>query len=107
MSEDIKKINIAEFRKLGFLQEANRLFFHPLGMALEVVVNDDGTETLGGVWDSREDPEGFEFGNPPSQERAAFVEALRLSKVEARKAMPTMTPDNREHIVQKVSNKDT
>jgi hypothetical protein len=59
---DINYMNIAEFRKLGFLQEANRLFFHPLGLALEIVVNDDGSEQLGGVWDYRDDLEGIMFG---------------------------------------------
>ena len=50
-----------EFRDAGFLQEANRLFFHPLGLALEVVVDDDGTERFSGVWDYRDDPEGVIF----------------------------------------------
>lgn len=36
MSDDIKYIDIAEFRETGFLQEANRQFFHPLGLALSV-----------------------------------------------------------------------
>jgi len=62
VSDDIKRMDIAEFRQLGFLQEANRLFFHPLGLALEVVVDDDGTERLGGVWDYRGDPEGMVYG---------------------------------------------
>ncbi len=61
MSE-VKRIDIADFREQGFLQEANRQFFHPLGLALEVVVEEDGTERLGGVWDYRDDPEGVLFG---------------------------------------------
>jgi hypothetical protein len=37
-----KHIDIAKLRDLGFIQEANRLFFHPHGLALEVtVVTDD------------------------------------------------------------------
>lgn len=36
---DIKHLDIAEFRSLGYLQEVNRQFFHPLGLAFEVVVN--------------------------------------------------------------------
>jgi hypothetical protein len=55
------RMDIAEFRAQGFLQEANRLFFHPLGLALFVEVDDDGNETLGGVYDSRDDDEGFCF----------------------------------------------
>jgi hypothetical protein len=60
---DIKRIDIAEFRRLGYLQELNRQFLHPLGLALEVVVEDDGSEYLGGVWDYRDDPEGMCFGD--------------------------------------------
>jgi hypothetical protein len=59
---DIKHISIKEFRERGYLQEANRRFFHPLGLALEVTVDDEtGEETLSGVWDYREDPEGMVF----------------------------------------------
>lgn len=58
---DIKHIDIKEFRELGFLQEANRWFFHRLGLALEVVQEEDGTEHLGGIWDYRDDPEGVVF----------------------------------------------
>lgn len=63
MSDEIKYLDVAEFRRLGYLQEANRLFFHPRGLALEIKVADDGTETLGGVWDAREDDEGWMFGD--------------------------------------------
>ncbi len=58
MSEEIKRIDIKEFREAGYLQEANRRFFHPLGLALEITRHEDGTETLSGVWDYRDDPEG-------------------------------------------------
>lgn len=97
MSDDIKRIDIAEFRELGYLQEVNRLFFHPLGLALEVVVedchhpgvgegsfpsqrctlcDDDGLlHRLGGVWDSREDPEGFLFAEDLDEEKIARIKA--------------------------------
>jgi len=55
----IKTIDIKEFREKGYLQEVNRRFFHPLGLALAVDKKDDGTEVLKEVWDSREDVEGF------------------------------------------------
>lgn len=58
----IKRINIKDFREFGFLQELNRQFLHPLGMALEVIINyETGEETLGGIWDYREDPDGICF----------------------------------------------
>lgn len=34
---EVKRIPIKEFRALGFLQEVNRQFFHPHGLALEIV----------------------------------------------------------------------
>jgi hypothetical protein len=34
-------IEIAEFQRGGFLQEANRQFFHPLGLALEATIRDE------------------------------------------------------------------
>ena len=57
----IKRIDIAEFVEFGFLQELNRLFLHPMGMALEVATDRDGKKTLSGIWDYRDDPEGVLF----------------------------------------------
>lgn len=56
---DIKRMDIKEFREMGLLAELNREFLHPLGLALEVAIEDDGTERLGGIWDCRDDPEGI------------------------------------------------
>ena len=61
MGKDIKYIDIKEFREKGYLQEINRQFLHPLGLALEIKINDDGGEVLGGVWDYREDEEGIYY----------------------------------------------
>jgi len=81
----IKNIDIKEFRKLGFLQEVNRKFFHPLGLALEVIINDDDTEVLGDIWDYREDSEGNFFGkNIIKQSFIDFVEKFRESKIKTR-----------------------
>lgn len=60
----IKNIDIKEFRELGFLQEVNRLFFHPRGLALAININDaTGDESLHCIWDYRDDPEGVIFAN--------------------------------------------
>lgn len=61
MSDSINRMDIAEFCRLGYLQELNRRVLHPCGLALEVIVNEDGTEQFGGVWDYRDDPEGMLF----------------------------------------------
>lgn len=58
-----KFMPIKEFRELGYLQELNRRFLHPLGLAIEVNIDQHGNETLGRVWDSREDLEGIVFGD--------------------------------------------
>lgn len=74
MADDIKRMDIKEFREVGFLQEANREFFHPLGLALEIEEHADGTMTLGGVWDYRDDPEGMVYA--PGVLDPAKVEAV-------------------------------
>jgi len=45
----------------GYLQEANRLFFHPLGLALAVRLPDGNDEGTVSVLDGRDDPEGIIF----------------------------------------------
>lgn len=74
-------MNAAEFRELGLLQEVNRRFLHPLGLALEVVVEGDGETHFGGVWDYRDDPEGIIFAphdlDPVTSQLAVrYVDAL-------------------------------
>lgn len=72
----------SEFRKLGLLQEINRQFLHPLGLALEVVIEEDGSEHFGQLWDYRDDPEGIGFADlqPLNMEVMLEVERLRESK---------------------------
>lgn len=102
--DHIKSMNIKEFREKGFLQEVNRLFFHPLGLALEVEVDwpENITEEekskydsvfdhpnasckLGGIWDYTDDPEGMLFGqNMINKDKIKFIESLRQSKKEIR-----------------------
>ena len=70
----IKRMDIAEFRRLGYLQEVNRCFLHKLGLALEVVIDDKtGEERLGGIWDYRDDPEGMAFGDAPDLDKAVYI----------------------------------
>jgi len=82
---EIKYMSIKEFRELGLLQELNRLFLHPCGLALEIVQNEDGTEQFGGVWDYRDDPIGMEFGaGMIDRDKADRVAALQEAKFDAR-----------------------
>lgn len=86
--DDIKRIDIAEFRALGFLQEVNRRVLHPCGLALEVEVDDDGTERLGGVWDYRDDPEGITYvDDGVEQAKVASVDAEIAKHRDARVAL--------------------
>lgn len=75
MPDDIKYIDIAEFCALGYLQEVNRQFLHPRGLALEVTKEADGTEHLSGVWDYRDDPEGVIFNQ-------GAIDHKKISEVE-------------------------
>jgi len=73
-SEEVKRMDLKEFRDKGFLQEVNRQFFHPLGLALEIVYDDNGNITLGGIWDYREHEEGmlFDIANRSEEEQEQF-----------------------------------
>lgn len=90
MPEEVKRIDIAEFRERGYLQEANRQFFHPLGLAVEIIVDEEtGKERLGGVWDYRDDPEGILFpretlATPEAREKADRVTNERIEKSKVR-----------------------
>jgi len=71
-----------EIRDSGYLCEANRLFFHPLGLALALHMSDDGPFCKGslGILDYRGDLEGVYYGQPLDDVRrkAGYVaEALR------------------------------
>ena len=83
----IKRMDIKEFRNLGYLQEVNRQFFHPLGLALEVIIDDEsGNERLGGIWDYRDDPEGMRFGdNDIDIDKTRRIKALQRAKAMQRK----------------------
>jgi hypothetical protein len=83
---DVTRIDIAEFRREGYLQELNRRFLHPLGLALEVVVEEDGSERLGGVWDYRADSEGIYYDGTADAAKAARIDDLLAERSPARKA---------------------
>jgi len=67
-----KLISARELLTSGYVQEANRLFFHPLGLALAVRQEGDHY-SFEGVWDARDDPEGFVFGEGVDEAKAYAV----------------------------------
>jgi hypothetical protein len=75
-----KRIDIAEFRRLGLLQEVNRQFFHPLGLALEAVIDNDHCQTCGAVVESTIHATGSR--NPEIAKAAhAFAPTQRLGGI--------------------------
>lgn len=71
----MKFMPIRDFLDSGYLQEVNRRFFHPLGLALVVEAEDDGTASVSGVWDYRHDPEGIVFSpGEVDPNKAEFIE---------------------------------
>lgn len=85
---DIEKISIKEFCRLGYLQELNRQFLHPLGMALETTVDEmTGEEKLGGVWDFRDDPEGISYTDELVSS-AGFIEKANFVQDEINRKAP-------------------
>lgn len=78
---DIKRMSVKEFREMGYLQELNRQFLHPLGLALEIVRDKEGNERFGEVWDYQDDPEGIVFGDGVIEpEKARFVLEMQDAK---------------------------
>lgn len=75
-------MDVDEFQEVGLIQEVNRLFFHPRGLALAVQVDEDGTKRFAGVLDAREDPEGFFFADWPedAEEKAERVREMSKSR---------------------------
>ena len=70
----IKHADIGTLREMGVIQEANRVFFHPLGLALEVTSNEGEPESISGIWDCMDDPEGVLYGEIDQEKRQKFNE---------------------------------
>lgn len=61
VSRLIRYIHPKEFHAFGYLQELNRRFLHPLGLALEVTTKNAEVNGFGGVWDYRGDDDGIRY----------------------------------------------
>jgi hypothetical protein len=80
--------SIEEFAASGLLQEVNRQFFHPLGLALAVGHDDETDEwKLVGILDGRDDPEGFEFRDltPAQADRGRAIVAEQERRLAIRR----------------------
>jgi hypothetical protein len=80
-----KELDLQEFIDFGYLQEANRQYFHVLGLALAVKFDDEGEPVGMLIYDAREDLEGVMFGEKPDREKAEQVFAEFTKRVVHRK----------------------
>lgn len=78
-----KYMDLREFRESGLLHELNRRFLHPLGLALEILIEKDGSEKLGGIWDFRDFPDGLVFAKVNSKKVKA-VKSMETQRMKAR-----------------------
>ena len=86
---DLEYMDPEEFRQLGILQEINRQFLHPIGLALAVGVDDSGRAVaIAGILDNRDDPEGFiyDFGEGMQEaiDKAIRFRTMRINAHERR-----------------------
>ena len=91
MSELIKRVpNPGVFLlETGLLYEINRTILHPLGLALEVEIDKDGSR-VGGLWDFRDDPEGIIYGKKMLEAGEAkymkYMKSVGVAKMKSREA---------------------
>ncbi len=89
----MKYMPIEEFVSGGYLQEINRRLLHPCGLALVVGEDEDsGEKRLLGVWDSRNDPEGIVFEEPPDWAKRDRVNEAQNARIQPRVDMGLRDP---------------
>lgn len=96
MQQPVKKMTVKEFRQLGYLQELNRRFLHPLGLALEVNVSESHETFSEGIWDYRDDPEGLIFGPgiiDPEKAKRIYHEQAEKASVRTEKLGYAIQPE--------------
>lgn len=100
LSHDSPTLTGNELRDGGYLQEANRVFFHPLGLALAVDLQTDQLSVI----DYRSDPEGVTYCriDPELAHRnaeAVLAESIRRATVRQQRfgwvlqPVPSMSDD--------------
>lgn len=76
----MSKMSIKEFVEQGYLLEVNRKFFHPLGLALAVEIDDNNEYALEGIQDFRSDPEGIVFDDVIMQDKDRIALADKIEE---------------------------
>ena len=88
-----KTMSAKEFMDLGLLQEINRQFLHPRGLAMAVTIDGDEV-TYGPVYDYRDVPEGVEFARGDIDlDKVERVRMLFEERYEARVKLPEVDGD--------------
>ena len=83
--DGIRRMLPREFRAQGYLQELNRTYLHPLGLAIEIIIDTSTNEEyFGGVWDYRDTDHGIIFGIKTDKEKATRIAAEKGKKSAAR-----------------------
>jgi hypothetical protein len=84
--ETVPRVRLAEFIKVGYLQEVNRQFFHPLGLSLAI---DGGTNDVifrAHVSDHRESEIGPTFGEGELATPLAATRAARIQSEHSKRS---------------------
>jgi len=97
----------------GLLFILNHQILHPFGLAMEIKFNDDGTKTLGGIWDYRKEKEGLLFDDETMEIGMAkyikFLEEFGYKKLEERNEVLGFVhqpmPETKEEINKKPARK--
>lgn len=76
-------MSLSEFRASGLLQELNRLYLHPRGLALDWEMDSSGGKFK--IQDHRADPEGIVFEYGPNKVLADRAGAMLHRKAAARR----------------------
>ena len=82
--EQCTTLTVKEFRELGCVQEINRRVLHPIGLALEIRILPNGEEEFGRIWDSRDDPESFVYGDGINEKKSSSYYSMMQEKMLAR-----------------------
>jgi len=86
-----KIMSIEDFVELGYLQELNRQFLHPLGLALQVYVDANGRYRFTeGVVDCRDNLEGMYFDYKGSDKKRIDTATTKAKYV--RRELEKRTP---------------
>ncbi|HRW20620.1 MAG TPA: hypothetical protein P5509_01470 [Bacteroidales bacterium] len=80
--KEVKTIEGEELREKGYLQEVNRRFFHPLGLALSMIIDKEKKNAVAfQIIDCRDDEEGIYYAlHDPEYSDAERLERFNNNK---------------------------